>query len=115
MNQIKELRHDGECSDIALVQRPQQFGSVQRFEIYDARSLDQREKQVGHLGQHVKQGQHAEQSVARAKFDPVKNGFDLAQKIRVSQHHALGIGGSARGVEQGSEIIVVGGCWLEPG
>ena len=36
VNQVEELRHDCECGDVALIQSPQQFGGVQRFQIDDA-------------------------------------------------------------------------------
>ena len=113
VNQIVKLRHDGKRGDVALAQRSQQFGRVERFQIDDARSLDQRQQQVRHLRQNVEERQHAEQGVGRAKVDPVEDGLDFAQKIGVSQHHALGVGGGAGGVEQGSEIVTVRGGGLE--
>ena len=108
MDQIVELRHDRERRDVALAQSAHEFGGVERFQIDDARSLHQREQQIGHLRQHVKERQHAEQRVGGAEIDPVEHGLDLAQEIGVGQHHALGIGGGAGSVEQGSEIVVLG-------
>src|ERR1039458_9271699 len=32
VNQVEELRHDRECSDVALAQSPQQFSGVERFQ-----------------------------------------------------------------------------------
>ena len=91
----------------------QQFRGVESFEINDARALDQREQQVRHLRQHVKERQHAEQGVAGADIDPVEDGFDLAKDVGVSEHHAFGIGGCTRRIEQRSEIVAVGRNRLE--
>src|SRR5580765_6794987 len=44
VDQVEELRHDGESGDVALLQRLQQFGSVESLQIDDARSLDQRQE-----------------------------------------------------------------------
>ena len=95
VNQIKKLRHYRERGDVALVQSPQQLGGIQRFQVDDTRSLDQRQQQICHLRQHVKQGQHAQQRVVRPQIDPVENRFHFGQKVRVRQHHALGVGGCA--------------------
>ena len=105
VNQIKELRHNGKGRDVALAQSPQEFGSVQSLQINYARAFYQRQQQIGHLRQHVKHGQHAQQRIGRADVDPVKYRFHFAQKVGVGEHHALGVGGGARGVEQGSEIV----------
>ena len=70
-------------------------------------------KQIRHLRQHVEQRQHSEQGVTRAEIDPVEDRFDLAQEIGVSKHHALGVGGRAGGVEQGSEVLVLRGRRFE--
>ena len=94
-------------------QSAQQFGGVERLQVNDARSFDQRQQQVCHLGQHVEERQHAQQRVGGAKVDPVEYGLDFAQKIGVRQHHAFGVGGGAGGVEQGSEIVIACGRGLE--
>ena len=91
VNQIEKLRHDGESRDVALLQRLQQFGGVEGFQVYDSRSLDQRQEQVRHLRQHVEQGQDAEQRVSGAEIDPVEDGVHFAEEVGVRQHHAFGI------------------------
>ena len=87
------------------LQRPQKFGGVQRFEINHARTLDQGQQQIRHLRQHVKHGQHAEQCVGGSDVDPVEYGLHFAQEVGVGQHHALGVGSRAGGVEQGSDVV----------
>ena len=80
MNQVEKLRHHGECRDVALAQSPHQFGGIESFEIDDARALDQRQQQIRHLRQHVKQRQDAKQRVAGPEIDPIENSFHLAQE-----------------------------------
>ena len=70
VNQIEKLRHHGEDRDLTFVERPQQFGGVQCFQIDDAGALHQRQQQIGHLGEHVKERQHAEHGVVRADVRP---------------------------------------------
>ena len=113
VDQIEELRHHGERGDVALAQGPQQFGRIQSFQINDARAFHQRQKQIRHLRQHVKHGQHTEQRVGRPDIHPVEHRFHFTQKVGVRQHHALGIGGGSRGVEQGSDVVRCGGRGLE--
>jgi hypothetical protein len=74
---------------------PQQFCGVQRFQIHHARAFYQRQKKIRHLSQHVKHGQHAQQRVAWADFDPVEYCFHFSQQVRVGEHHAFGIGGGS--------------------
>ena len=105
MNQVKKLRNDGEGGDIAIAQRTQQFSRVQGFEIDDARAFHQWKEQIGHLRENVEHGQNAQQRVGWAEIDPVEYGFHFAQKIRMSEHYPLGIGGGSGGVEQGSNVI----------
>ncbi len=80
VNQIKKLRHHGEGGDIALLQSPQKLGRVQSLQIHNARAFHQRQQQIGHLCQHVKHGQHAQQRVRRPEVDPVKYSFHFAQE-----------------------------------
>ena len=54
VNQVEELRHDGKRRDIAFAQSPQQFCGIESLQVDDSRTLDQRQKQVGHLRQNVK-------------------------------------------------------------
>jgi hypothetical protein len=105
VNQIKELRHHGKSGDVAFAQSAQKLGRVQSFEIDHARALDQRKKQISHLCQHVKHGQHAQQCVLGADVDPVEHSFHFTQKIGVGKHDALGVGGGSGSVEQGSEVF----------
>ena len=52
-------------------------------------------------------GKHAEQRISWSEVDPIEDGLNFSQKIRMRQHHAFRIGRCARGVNQRSEIIVV--------
>ena len=60
VNQVEKLRHHGKNRDLALVERAQQFGSVQRFQIDDPGALHQRQQKIRHLGEHVEERQHAQ-------------------------------------------------------
>ena len=81
------------------------FGGVQSLQINDARAFYQGQQQIRHLRQHVKHRQHAQHCVRRPNVDPIEHRFHFAEKVGVGKHYALGIGGGARGVEQGSEIV----------
>jgi len=40
VNQVEKLGHDAEHGDIAFLQGAQQFGGVERFQVYDARPVE---------------------------------------------------------------------------
>ncbi len=105
VNQVEELRDDGECGDLPLLESAQEFGGVQCFEIHDTRAFDQRQHQVCHLRQHVEHGQDAEHGVGVADLQKTEDGVDLAQHVGVGELHALGVSGGAGGVEQGCDSI----------
>ncbi len=113
VNQVEKLRHHGKNRDLALVERAQQFGGVQRFQIDHPRALYQRQQKIGHLGEHVKQRQHAEHGIFRTDVRPAEYRFNLTQQIGVREHHSLGIGGGAGGVEQGGDDVRGDGGWCE--
>ena len=105
VNQIKELRHHGEGGNVPLAQSAQKLGRVQSLQVDHARAFHQRQKQIRHLCQHVKHRQHAQQRVGGSEVDPIEHGFHFTQKVGVGKHHALGVGGGSRGVEEGSEVV----------
>ncbi len=105
VNQVEKLRHHGKNSDLPLVQRPQQFRGVQCFQIDHLRALHQRQQQIRHLGEHMKERQHSEHRIVRTDLRPFEYRFHFAQQVGVGKHHALGIGSRAGGVEQGSDHI----------
>lgn len=106
MNQVKELRHDRESCNVALGQRAQEFRRVESFQIHNPGALDQRHQQIGHLGQDVKQRQHAEKGIAGPEINPIEYSLDFAKDVGMGQHHALGVGGSTGGVDQAGEIVI---------
>jgi len=91
VDQVKKLRHHGKNSDLALVERTQQFRGVQCFQIDHTRTLNQRQQEIGHLREHMKERQHSEHRIFRTDMCPAENGFDFAHEVGVSQHHAFGI------------------------
>ena len=105
MDQVKKLRNHGKNSDLALVEGAQQFRGVQSFQIDHARALHQRQQEIRHLRKHVKEREHAEHGIFGADPRPAEHRFNFAHEIGVSQHHALGIGSRAGGIEQGSHMI----------
>ena len=105
VDQVEELRHHGEDGDLALLQRPQQFGGVQRFEVDHARAFHQRQQQVRHLRQHVEHGQDAQHRVGRADLQQAENRIHFTQQVGVRELHTLGIGRGAGSVEQGGHIV----------
>ena len=81
MNQIEKLRDDGKRRDVALAQSPHQFGRVQGLQVDDARTLDQREQEICHLRQNVKQGQHAQQRVGGPMSTQLKTASTSPRKL----------------------------------
>ncbi len=105
VNQVEKLRHHGKNRDLAFVERAQQFGGIQRFQIDDSGSFHQRQQEIGHLGEHVKERQHPKHGILRTDVRPSEYRFNFAQQIGVGEHHALGVGSCAGGVEQGSDNV----------
>ena len=66
MDEIEELRHAAEDGDAALAQGKRQLLRVERIEKDDLAAVAERQKEVGHLRQHVEERQHAEQAVSGA-------------------------------------------------
>src|SRR5436305_647566 len=47
------------------------------------------------------------------EINPIEYGLHFAQEIGMRKHYALGIRSSARGVKQGSEVLVICGSRFE--
>src|SRR6266404_8422478 len=105
VNEVEKLRYHGKNRDLPFVERAQQLGGVQRFQIDDPRSFHQRQQEIGHLGEHMEERQHPEDGVLRTNVRPAEHRFNFSQQIGVREHHALGIGSCAGGVEQGGYNI----------
>ena len=99
VNQVEKLRDAAEQGNVALAQGAQQFRRVERFQENDAGASGQRQQQVGHLRQGVKQRQHAKNGVARVDVNQPKCAFGFGGEVVVGEHHALGIAGRSGGVE----------------
>src|SRR5580698_2581857 len=56
----------------------------------------------------MKKRKHAEQCVLRTELRPAEYSPHLTHEVRVSQHHTFRISGRTRGVEQGSEVVILG-------
>ena len=41
----------------------------------------------------------------RANVQEAEDGFDFAEQVSVRELHAFGVGGRARGVEQGGDVV----------
>ena len=54
-----------------------------------------------------KSGQNAEDGVFGADVDDLEDAFGLGVEIAVREHHALGIAGGARGVENHRDVVRV--------
>src|ERR1051326_3358665 len=102
LNEIQELRHHRKHADIPLLQRPQELGCVQSFEVNNPCPLYQRQQQIRHLRQRMKKRKDAEDDIIGSNVSPAKDGLYLTQHVAVSEHHALGIGSSSRGIKQRS-------------
>src|SRR5581483_7876215 len=85
MNQIEKLRYDAKDSDVSFLKRSEQLGRVERREINSACARDQRQQQIRHLRQNVKQRQHSENGVVGPDVGPVKNCIRFAEKIGVGE------------------------------
>ena len=104
MNQVEELRHAGKHRDAALAERPEQFRRVDRFQKYDAGANRQRQQQVGHLRQGVKQRQHAEDAVMLGDRDRFEHRRALGNQVRVRQDDALRVARRAGGVKRDGRV-----------
>ena len=108
VNQIEELRHAREDRDAPLGQGLEQVGGVERFEEDHARAHGKRQQQVGHLRERMEERQHAQHGVALRHVDHGKGRLALAGEVAVREHHALGVGGGARGVENHRGVSAAG-------
>src|SRR5436309_3482437 len=61
----------------------------------------------------MEQRKHTKNRILRPNVRPRKHTFSLAQQIRMREHYALGIGGCARGIEKGSEVVRLSRHWRE--
>src|SRR6266550_2992869 len=105
MNQIEKLWHHSKSRNLAFLQGAQKFRSVQCFQMNHSRTLHQRQKQVCHLRQHVKERQHTKHGIFRTDFYPCKYSFNFTKQVGVSQHDALRVGSRARCIEKGSDAV----------
>ncbi len=105
VNQVKKLGHNAKHGDVAFLQSAQQFGGVERFEIDDARAIEQRQEKVGHLREDMKHGENSQQRILGANLDYPEHRIRLADEVGVGEHDALWIGGGARGVEQRRQVV----------
>src|SRR5215469_15153481 len=112
-DQVEKLRHTGEDGDMALLESAEEVAGVERFEIDDAHGDSERQEQVGHLGERVKQRQDAEDGVFGTDIEHFANALAFALDIAVGEHHPLGIAGSARGVEDQGDVASCYGDGLE--
>jgi hypothetical protein len=99
VNQIEELRHARENRHAALFQRPQELCGVDRFEKDDAGANRQRQQQVGHLRQRVKERQDSEDAVGLRHAHDREGALPFRQQICVRQHDALRVARGARRVK----------------
>ena len=74
---------------------------------------DNGQHDVGHLGERVKERENAEDGVFGADVDHLENAFGFGLKVAVREHHALGIAGGARGVEDHRDVVGGDGNGLE--
>src|ERR1017187_10262350 len=105
MDQIEKLRYYRKRGDVPFPQSPQQLGGVECGKINYAGSRDQGQQQVCHLGKNVEERQDSQNGVRWTYMRPRKNGFSLAQEIGVGEHHAFGVGGGARSVEERRQVV----------
>ena len=113
VDQVEELRYAAEDGYVALLERPQQFGGVERFDKDDAHADRQRQQQVGHLGECVEEREDAEDCVSGADVDDAEDGNGFGFKVAVREHDALGIAGGSRSVEKGGDVVVGDGGGME--
>ena len=66
---------------------------------------DERQHDVGHLGERVKERENAEDGVFGADVDDAENAFGFGVEVAVREHHALGVAGGARGVEDHGDVV----------
>ncbi len=93
--------------------RAQQFAGVHRLEINDSHAARQREHDVGHLGKRVEERENAEDGVFGADVDHLEDTFGFGFKVAVRQHHALGVAGGARGIQDHRDVVGGDGNGLE--
>src|SRR5690348_1698651 len=113
VNQVEKLRYDAKDRNVSFLKRSEQLGRVKRREINSACACDQRQQQIRHLRQNVKQRQHAKNGVAWPDVGPGKNRVSFSEKVSVREHHAFGIGSRTGGVEQGSNVVELTRDWFE--
>ena len=105
VDEVEELRDAAEDGDAALAQGESQLLGVERIEKDDLAAVAERQEEIGHLGQHVEERQHAEQSVSGTDGDELADALQLGGEIAVGEHDALGIAGGSRGVDDGRDIV----------
>src|SRR5207244_3336269 len=105
MNQIEKLWHHSKSRDLAFLQGTQKFRSVQCFQMNHSRTLHQRQKQVCHLRQHVKERQHTKHGIFRTDFYPCEYSFDFTKQVGMSQYDALRVGRRPGRIAQGPETV----------
>src|SRR5438094_1747857 len=105
MNQIKKLRHHGKGCNLAFLQGTQKFRSVQGFQMDHSRTLHQRQKQICHLRQHMKERKHTKHGIFRTDFYPCEYSFDFTKQVGMSQYDALRVGSRPRCIEKGSDPV----------
>ena len=91
VDQIEELRHACERGHAAFRQRTQQLGRIDRFEEHDARANREREQQIGHLRERMKEREHAEDAVPLVDAHDGKGAFALSHQVAVRENDAFRI------------------------
>ena len=109
VEEVEELRHAAEQRDVALGERSQQLGRVQRLQEDNSGSAREWQQQIGHLREGVEQREHAEDRVALVHAHDPEDSLHFGEQVAVCQHDALGVAGGAGGVEDHGGICT--GRW----
>src|SRR2546430_2866903 len=105
VNEIEKLWDHGKGCDPPLAEGAEQVVGIQGFQINHAGSGYEWQQQIGHLGEGVKERQQAKHSVLWPDAQYRKNSLDLTHQVGMGKHYALGVGGGARGIEQGGHAF----------